>query len=472
MSRQEQRENMIVMPSLTDSARKALTGGCFTLGDWPDDRWWESFGHSQLNALVESALEHNPTLQAVQERISYAAQEALIFRSKLFPFVSFDGEDEIGYLSKNGLIHTLNPSLPLHTNFVKLLLNLNYEIDIWGKNRNLYQAAIGKTRAEIAESNQVQLMITSAVAQTFFALKVNLYRKYLYEQIVQVRQRMYALQFFLNESALVSELVPSFSYEMLQEAKKALCVVDEEVALNRHLLNRLVGRGPDAELEFESVSALDLVRIEIPESLSLDLLSRRPDVMAAIWRAQALAHEVGAAIADFYPSLNIKALLGLDSLEYSKVFQASSIAVSATPAIHLPIFTAGAIRAKINAKKASFNQAIFDYNQTLLQSTQEVADVLSVLESVGARLECQSRIVGQARFRFDLTELNYYAGLDNMLEVYAIEDEWLEKSLVNADLMFSQYAAAISLIKALGGGYDEKNTPDLLDNDSSAGCCR
>ncbi|MCH9613542.1 MAG: Outer membrane protein OprM [Chlamydiia bacterium] len=467
MSKKEQQENILETPTILESAERALAGRHFTLGDWPNQNWWDSFGQEELSRLIQTALESNPTLQAVGERIEFARQEALVTRAKLFPWLSFDGEEKLEHLSKNGVYHALNPDLKRNTNFIQLLLNFNYEVDIWGKNKNLYMAALGRTKAELAESKQIELVITSALAETYYALKTNMYRKRLYEALANVRNKTYLLQKLLEKSALMSALPPSLAYERFEESNKLLAMIDEEIAMNRHLINVLTGKGPDDELLIEDSLPHLPETMKLPANLSLDLLARRPDVMAAIWRAEAQSHEVGAAIADFYPAINLRGLFGLDALGFNKLFKKSTVTAGAIPAFHLPIFTAGAIRANVDANKAEFQQAVFDYNRIMLDSTREVADLLVSLESVYDRLENQSEILSRAVFRYNLTNLNYQKGLDNYLQVYAIEEEWIEKSLENALLMFDQYARTIELIKALGGGYDEKNISNLLRSDPS-----
>lgn len=467
MSKKEQHENIIQTPSLTDSANKALAGGHFKIGDWPDTNWWESFEQIELNHLIASALKSNPTLQAISERIEYARQESLMARSKLFPWLSFDGEEQLEHLSKNGIYHSLNPDIKLNTNFIQLLLNFNYDVDIWGKNRNLYYAALGETKAELAESKHVELVITAMLAETYYALKTNLYRRRLFESLVEVRKKAYLLENLLYKSALLSALPPALSFERLEEAQKSVYLIDKEIASNYHLINILTGEGPDSTLSIEETLPPIPKQLTLPSNLSLDLLARRPDVMAAIWRAEAKAHIVGASIADFYPAINLRAIFGVDALGLNKVFKKSSVTTGAFPAFHLPIFNAGNIKANVDANKAAFQQAIFDYNQLVLESTKQVADLLVSLESVLARLSSQSQIIERAVFRTNLTRLNFEKGLDNYLAVYAIEEEWIEKSLENAVLIFEQYARSIELIKALGGGYDEKNLSNLLERDSS-----
>lgn len=456
MPNKEKNENILSQPSLKESAIEALKETYFTLGDWPKAQWWEIFGSKELNEILVQALECNPSIQALKEKVEFAKQKTIISRSRLFPLLFFDADESWQWLSKNGLLHTLNPSLSRAANLIDLSFSFDYEFDFWAKNRNLYESAIGKALAEEAETKERELIVGTAVAQAFFALKTNLYRKELYEQLENVRKKIYVLQKLLQKKALTSKLVPSFAEERLEEAKKQVATIKKEISVNDHVLNMLRGKGPDDPLNVSCTLDEPPESMTIPETLSIDLLSRRPDLMAAIWRVKALSHDVSAAIADFFPDINLKGLIGLESLAFNNLFEASSVTGGLFPAIHLPIFTAGAIKANVRANKANFNQAVYEYNDLLLKSANEVADILSIIQSVYAKREYQKTILDCAAFRLDLVTLNFKKGLGDLLQVYAREEEWIEKSLEDAELIYGQYAAAIKLIKALGGGYKKE----------------
>ena len=342
-----------------------------------------------------------------------------------------------------------------------MTLSFTYEFDFWGKNRHLFNSALGEMKAQEAEAAQVDLITSTSVAQAYFALKTNLLRNDLYEELFEVRNAIFKLQKLLLSKALLSKLPPLLSEEQLLEAEKLVFNIKEEVQTDRHLLNILLGRGPDAPLEIdESLPPLSKT-LKLPENLSIDLLARRPDLMAQIWRVESLAHEVGAAKADFYPDINLTAFLGLESIAYHLLLKSHSKNAGLQPAIHLPIFTAGAIRANIRAKKAQFDEAVFAYNDLLLQSAKEVADLLVFTQSVFAQKEDQEQIVQASFDRYELTKLRVEKGLDDMLQQYYKREELILKQLDNVSLLYSQYLATVRLIKALGGGYQSEYSVPL-----------
>src|SRR5262249_16524131 len=135
--------------------------------------------------------------------------------------------------------------------------------------------------------------------------------------------------------------------QRVYEIEQSVLHLSKEVALDRHMLNLLVGTGPDSLIVPEAMQALFTGRVEIPSDLSSDLLARRPDLAAQIWRVEAAAREIGAAKADFYPRVNLMAFAQLESLSFNKLLNIGSKQGGLVPAVHLPIFTGGKLTAQL-----------------------------------------------------------------------------------------------------------------------------
>ena len=431
----------------------------FAMGNWPQRQWWLNYGSSELNTLIAEALASNPSIQEVQSRITVAQQEANVTRSTLFPLVFFDATDTQQHLSKHGLYRAFNPKLPLNTSLLDLSLSFIYEFDFWGQNRNLLNEALGKAKAQAAEAEEVNLIITTALSQAYFAYKTNLLRKHLYEQLVQIRQNVLTLQKLMVRKGLSSELPALAAAENLLEAKKWLASINEELSNNTHLLNILAGRSPAHPISMKRTLPKLPEKLEIPRSISFDLLARRPDLMAQIWRAKAWAYKAGAAMSAYYPNVNLKGFIGLQSVSWTQFFEIANGTGGLTSAIHLPIFTAGAIRANIKATQAEFDAAIYAYNNLLLRSTQEVLDTLAFAQTVHQHRTEQAEIIHQAQQRYRLIRLRQQKGLDSQFDVYYLHEEVIQKQLVDITLLYNQYLASIKLTKALGGGYYQPQVP-------------
>jgi NodT family efflux transporter outer membrane factor (OMF) lipoprotein len=463
MSDSEKKENLIAFPSLEKGSLKAIESHVFLEGNWPDKNWWEQFGSSALNDWIETSFLQNPSLIAVQRRLEEAKQAAQVYRAALMPTLYFDADDNYHYFGKTDFYRLLNPSLPRHGYQVDLSLAFNYEFDFWNKNRNLFKAALGAMKSQEAEVEQAKLILSTSLAQSYFALLKSFEKKALYEALYLVRLARFNLQTSLEKSSLVSKLPPLLNDEEVKAAKQLVLAAEDEIEVTCHLINILMGKGPYEELETEKVLKQAPKQIPLPGDLSIDLLSRRPDLMAQIWKADSLAAQVGAARADFFPNINLAAFAGLSGSLWNTLFQQSAKSFGYDPTISLPIYTAGSIRANIEAKKSAFDQAVFEYNNLLLQSAQEVADLLSNVRTVYRQKEQQTEIVQDAKARLELTCLRKESGLDSAFAVFDFEEELIQKQITDIEYIYHQYAFLVRLIKALGGGFNAEHIPIAKD---------
>lgn len=453
MGQKEKIANIQGPQDIEKSIQTGLDSGFFTQGNWPKETWWEDFRSEVLNCWIEEGFSHNPSLQSVQSRINAARQKTKVTQSKLFPFLFFNGDDNIAYFSKNGLSHAYNPSLPLHGYEVDLSLAFEYEFDFWGKNRNLFKATLGELKAQEAEFAQAKLILSTSLAQSYFAILISYQKKDLYQKLCKVRQDKLNLQNKLLSSSLSSKLEPLLDDEYVQEANQSLLFIKDEIEIQTHLINILLGKSPDAELFLDTLQDSSIKNIFLPKELSANLLSRRPDLMAQIWRVESLARQVSAAKADFFPNINLTALAGLQSLSFANLFSLGSKNASLTPAFSLPIFNSGAIKANMKEKKAIFDEAVFQYNQLILTSAQEVTDFISNIQMAFSQKKLQEQSLEDARQRLLLTTLRRTGGLDTTFSVLDSEEEVISQSLKNLDILYNEYAFIIKLTKALGGGY-------------------
>lgn len=459
MSDSDKKENLASSPSLEKSHKEGIDSDVFASGAWPDKDWWTFFESPVLSQWIRDAFVKNPSLQSLESSIEQARQAAALSRSKLMPTLYFDARDNYAYFSRHELVHLYNPSLPISGYEADLSLAFNYEFDFWNKNRNMFRAALGELKAKIAEYYQAELILSTSLAQSYFALLTTLQKKELYQDLLAVRKKRLALQFKMQEGAIFDAFPPLLGDEGVKEAEQFAAQMEDEIKLETHQINILMGRGPDEDLYLENITQNPPKQIPLPKDLSANLLARRPDLMAQIWRAEAFASQVSAAKADFFPNINLAAFGGFKSVAWSNLFQNSSHTVGYSPAISLPIFTAGAIKANVRTKKAAFDQAIFEYNNLLLVSAQEVADALSQVQTVYKQKDLQTEVVLDAAKRLELTLLRVEGRLDSEFSVLDFKEALIDKKIKEADLTYLQYAFVIKLMKSLGGGYLSSDVP-------------
>jgi len=446
-------------PSLYVSENEALRKGTFEMGKWPNEKWWEMFEDPQLTVLIERALKENFTLKAAHEQVEYSNQLANKQRSKLLPQLSGNYTEQWQYLSKYGFDRDFFPvppeapgQIPHTINLIDLTLNFDYEFDFWGKNRNLFRAALGQALADKAEEKQAQLVAAVMIAQTYFALQAKLAQIDILREKLEERNELLTLTSMRNSIGLVSAIPVFDSDKQTHLVQQSIVFLEEGIALDKHMLKYLVGLGPDERL-LETIPQAHFDRpFPLPDNISSDLLARRPDLMAQICRVEAAAKEIGAAKADFYPNINLSAFGGLESLVFSNLFRDSKTGGLA-PAIHLPIFTGGRLRANLRSKVAAFNQAVYAYNNLVLSAAKEVADkivtVSAIIDGYAQQIDAFRDTAGQYNLLFS----RYAKGLDNYLSVLNSQEEVLQQRFLLVGLYTDHLTSVLNLIKTLGGGY-------------------
>ncbi len=444
--------------ALESSVESALAREFFEEGGWPSEQWWEMFEDPQLNQLIQTALRESPTIQQALAKVALAEQEARKERSTLFPRLDLDGKEQWEYFSKNGFIRSFYPTVPPvvpppTVNQLDLTLNFNYEIDFFGRNRNLFKAALGLARAQRAEAKQAILILTTLIAQTYIELQTKLAQKEVEEERLEQRNQLFELT-SARESNGLDAATPVLEREQsFYAVKQTLLELDKGIALDRHTLSILVGLSPDTDIAPEPMRAIFERPVAIPAELSSDLLARRPDLTAQIWRIESAAKEIGAAKADFYPRVNLMAFAGLESLAFNKLFQMGSKQGGLAPSIHLPIFTGGKLTANLKSKVAAFNEETFRYNDLLLHAAKEVADQITILSSTFDTLTQQINMLETADDQWELEYSRYKNGVDSFLAVLEKEDNVLNQRFQVFGLERNYLLAVLKMVKALGGGY-------------------
>jgi NodT family efflux transporter outer membrane factor (OMF) lipoprotein len=234
-----------------------------------------------------------------------------------------------------------------------------------------------------------------------------------------------------------------------------VAAVDEEIAQTRNRLAALLGAGPDRGTSIARPASVHLKVFGLPEQLAAELLGRRPDVVAARWRAEAAAKRIGAARAQFYPNINLAAYIGQQALYANLLWKASSQIGSVGPAVSLPIFEGGRLRAQYRGAQADYDDAVAAYDTTLVQALQQVADAAASERALSVRLKESRAALEADEEAYKLTRMRYEGGLSNYQSVLLAEDAVLQARLTVADLDARAFTLDVQLVQALGGGYTQ-----------------
>jgi NodT family efflux transporter outer membrane factor (OMF) lipoprotein len=241
----------------------------------------------------------------------------------------------------------------------------------------------------------------------------------------------------------------------LPESREQIEQYDEQIALTRHAIAALTAQPPDT-YDNLTVPLRSVQMIAVPASLPADLLGRRADITAARWRIEAATSDVANAKAQFYPNINLTAVFGLSSIGIDQLLRSNSEQYNYGPAIRLPIFDQGRLRANLRGRTADLDAAIESYNGAVLDAVHDAADQIASLRSIERQQAQQVKAQDATESAYDLAVQRYKAGIGGYLTVLNAEASVLVQRRLAADLKARMLETQIALIRSLGGGY----TPD------------
>ncbi|MGZ8195071.1 MAG: efflux transporter outer membrane subunit [Methylosarcina sp.] len=435
---------------------------------WPHEHWWREFGSLELNGLMDVALKDNPGLKAAANRVRQAEAMARVEGARLLPFLDADAEAGYQRYSGNGLVAALtrrhNEGSYLEFGRINLF-NLRYEFDFWGKNRSALEAALGEASAERAETADVRLQLTTAIARSYFHGLALRHQLDLAQEMVKLREDLLEvtetrLRLGLDSADPVKEASIS-----LDQAKKREALTRNHLALQRHLIAKLIGKGPDSTENLFADKVNIPKDLKLPDTLPLELLRHRPDLTAALFRAEAAAKRIDVAKANFLPTIDLTTFVGVNAIRMTDggasslanlLFSGSSLSYGIAPGLRLPIFEGGRLRAELSAQRAEYDESVELYNDTLLRAIQEVADNLSGWKETRFILETHQRLLSSQYNNLNLAEDRFRTGLDDRRELLDRTHEMLEQEYALKILEASHLIARVDLIESLGGGYEKE----------------
>ncbi len=419
-------------------------------GEWPNGAWWTDYGDPQLTALIEQGLREAPDVAAAAARFRRAAALTQQAGAVRLPTLDASGQVTVDKQSYNtGIPRQFLPQGWIDSG--RLAAQLNFDLDLWGKNRAALAAATSQQRAAALDARQAALMVSSAIAAAYFDLD----RLYAQRDVraAELEVRNATAKLIAERFAHGMENRGSLAQAEAQasQARGAVGEIDQTIAVRRHQLAELAGAGPDRGLD---IARPALARAErgLPTSVTTALLGRRADVVAARDRAQAAADRIKVARADFYPAVNLSALVGLQSLGLADLVSGDSIFGSVGPAVTLPIFHGGALQGRYRAARAEYDEAVANYDKLVLAAYREVADAVTTRQAIDGRLVQARSALASAETAYDIARQRYRGGLINYLDVLAVEDRLLQVRAALAELTAAEHGTDLDLVRALGGG--------------------
>jgi NodT family efflux transporter outer membrane factor (OMF) lipoprotein len=420
--------------------------------DWPQANWWEAYNDPQLTTLITEALANSPTLAQAEARVRAASAGIESARGNAGPNVSLNASAVEQKQSYNfGIPAAFVPQG--YNDYGRATIDLNYEFDFWGRNRAAIAAATSQARAARADAAEARLMLSTAIASTYADFARLTAERAIAQRTLEVRSQTAQLVMHRVRAGLDNRGTQRQAEAGPPAARAQIAALDEALAQTRNQLAALMGAGPDRGSAIAPPTQVSLHSFGLPQNLTADLIGRRPDIVAARWRAEAASHTTEQARASFYPNVNLVAFLGVQSLGLSNLTAQGSDIGSIGPAISLPIFDSGRLGANLHRADAERDSAIAEYNATLTEALHQLADVAASERALDTRLNETRAALAANEDAYRVAHDRYDGGLSNYQSVLIAEDAVLAQRLAVADLESRRFALDVALVRALGGGF-------------------
>lgn len=417
---------------------------------WPAARWWQAFGDAQLDALIDAATAGSPDLAAARARVRLALAQAGAAEAATRPSAE-------GKLSAQDTLFTRRSFIPppyagdwWWNN--EAAVDFRYPLDLWGADEAAFAATRAGVRAGGAAEQAARLSLQSDLVQAYVRLALQCERLELLGQDLRNREQLVDISRQRVRAGIGTELELAQAQGEVPVARARVEEARQSIELLHHQLAALSGQGPGAGDALQPPRLGTPPATLLPSRLPAELVGRRPDLAARRWQAEAAAKNVDVARARFYPNLDLVASVGLQSLGFYHFLDSDALAANYGPALTLPIFAGGRLRAGLGARAAQYDEAVAQYNATLVQALQQVADQVTDIRG----LERQQRDIEEAersaQRAHDLALRGYRAGLGDYLNVLSAQGTLLAQQERLAALRAERLAAHARLMAALGGG--------------------
>ena len=420
---------------------------------WPQSQWWRAYGDEQLDAWVSLALLGSPSMAMAAARVRQAKALAGIAESA--ESLRIDASS------------TLNrhdwPADPFYgpgdlsgetTWDNNAALGFTYALDLWGRERSASERALDRAHMSVAQARQAQLELTNNVVRVYIQLSLHYAQRDIVQSTLAQQQQILELAQRRLRGGLGTHLEVSQAEALLPETHRQIDALDEEIALAQNQLAALAGKGPGQGGQLKRPSLSLQAPLGLPSVLPAQLVGQRPDVVASRWAIAANARGIEVAHAGFYPNVDLVGSLsymatGGGMLEF---LAGKKLGYSVGPALTLPIFDGGRLRAQLSAASAGYDLAVAHYNQTLVEALRQISDQLIRRASMDKQQAFAEASVASAHKTYDIALIAYQRGLTGYLEVLHAQTLLLRQQQVEQQVQAARLAAHAQLVTALGGG--------------------
>ena len=413
------------------------------------DAWWKAFNDPQLDRLVDQALAGSPSLAMALARLRAADTQIALARAATLPQANFDAQEQYLLLSGN---YTIPPPYGGSWQWVgTVAANLSWSIDLFGKQETQLAKMKATAAAATLDAAAARLALAGAVTQSYISLARANDLADVAGETVNQRQGILTLTV-----SRVANGLENTAAQHIAEAQAAAAEVEharvnalKDIAV--HEIAMLTGHGADAYTIARP--KLNVGALALPESLPTDLLARRADIAAAKLRITAATAGEELARKAFYPDVNLLGTFGVAALGLGSLVTADSLQYGAGPAVHLPLFEGGQLRARYEGAASDVDAAVAAYNQSVLGAVRQAADAISSLRTLDNQSTHMRNMRTAAEAGAVLAQRRYQNGLAPQLNVFNSQDLVIQARHQATTLATDIASARVALVMALGGGF-------------------
>ena len=419
--------------------------------------WWEIYSDSQLNALEDQLTAANQTLKAAQDRFAAARAAIGSFRAAYYPTLSVAPSAAGIGQSQNKALYG-NNGHQTYSDY-QIPFDVSYEPDLWGRVRQNVVSARVNAQASAADLANVALSMHAELALDYFDLRGMDSQEQLLQSTVNSYAEALRLTQDLYNGGLASAVDVAQAQTQLETTRAEAVNTGVRRAADEHAIALLVGQ-PASDFKIDTLP-LTVPPPAIPTGLPSDLLERRPDIAAA---ERVVASEnalIGVARTAYFPNVLISGTGGFDSAKITTLLEGPAGFWSLAGSAAETIFDGGARRAAVQEARANYDQSVDNYRQTVLTAFQEVEDNLAALRILETEATTEDAAVAAAQHSLSLSQTRYRGGVTNYLEVTTAQSAALVNERTAVDILARRMAASVLLVKALGGGWNTSQMPQV-----------
>jgi multidrug efflux system outer membrane protein len=410
--------------------------------------WKRFFTDARLQQLITLSLANNRDLRVAILNIEQARATYQIQRSQRLPTIN---------AAVIGQRQTTGPDQPISSLYQAGLSVTAFELDLFGRVRNLTASALAQYLATEEARKTTQISLIAQVANTYLTFLADEELLGLTQQTLKTREESLRLSQLRFDNGVASKLDLDQAVSLVEQARTTLAQAQRQRAQDLNLLTLLVGQPiPDNLPQGLTLAKTNLP--DLPAGLPSDLLATRPDIRSAEQQLIAANANIGAARANYFPRISLTGSAGSASPELSGLFNGGTFGWTFAPQALLPLFDYGARRAGVESATAGRDIAVARYEQSIQTAFREVADALAGQATFSEQLRAQQAVAAAEADRFYLSDLRYRSGtasyldqLDAQRSLFTAQQQAIEANL-------ARLQNQVTLYRVLGGGWSEPNT--------------